>query len=118
MTVWEDRRTHSPRGDQPVSSPFLTPGAGPVRAKLERRAAVVVLWLAHLPRFLPAAIVGVVFLLGLVLPGVAGAVLLLACLVLLALLTYLAWPSTPAGGRPVRLVVLVAVVIFAVSKLT
>jgi hypothetical protein len=100
-----------------VSSPFLTPGAGPVRAKVERKAAVVVLWLSHLPRFAPAGVVAVVFLLGLLLPGVVGAVLLLACLGLLGLLSYLAWPSTPATGRPVRLLVMVAIAVFAASKL-
>ena len=100
-----------------MSAPFMTPGAGPVRTRVERRAAVVVLWLSQQPRFLPAAIVAVVFVLGLVLPGIVGAVLLLACLALLAVLSYLAWPSTPAGGRPVRLLVMIAVLIFAVSKL-
>lgn len=101
-----------------MSSPFMTPGAGPVRAWVERRAAVVVLWLSQQPRFLPAGVVAVVFVLGLVLPGAVGAVLLLACLALLAVLSYLAWPSTPASGRPMRLLVMVAIAIFAVSKLT
>jgi hypothetical protein len=100
-----------------VSSPFMTPGAGPVRTQVERRAAVVVLWLSQLPRFLPAAVLAVVFVLGLVLPGVVGAVLLLACVALLAVLSYLAWPSTPTAGRPMRLLVMVAIAIFAVSKL-
>jgi uncharacterized membrane protein len=100
-----------------VSAPFMTPGAGPVRTRVERRAAVIVLWLSQQPRFLPAAVVAVVFVLGLVLPGVAGAVLLLLCLALLAVLSYLAWPSTPASGRPVRLLVMVAIAIFIVSKL-
>jgi hypothetical protein len=95
----------------------MTPGAGRVRTQVERRAAVVVLWLSQQPRFLPAALVAVAFVLGLVLPGVVGAVLLLACLALLVVLSYLAWPSTPAGGRPVRLLVMVAIAVFAISKL-
>ena len=90
-----------------MSAPFLTPGAGPVRTRVERRAAVVVLWLSQQPRLLPAAIVAVVFVLGLVLPGVAGAVLLTLCLALLAVLTATS-PGRPRrrAGRPVRLLVM------------
>jgi hypothetical protein len=95
----------------------MTPGAGSVRQRVERSSAVVVLWLAHLPRALPAVVVGVAFLLGLVLPGIAGAVLLLLCLAVLGLLTYLAWPSTPAQARPVRVVVMAALIVILVLKL-
>lgn len=98
-------------------SPFMTPGAGPVRTRIERRAAVVIVWLAHLPRLLPPLVVVLVFGGGLVLPGVFGAVLLLLIAAVLGLLSYLAWPSVPARLRLARLVILAGVVAFAVYKL-
>jgi hypothetical protein len=111
--------SHPPnRQEQRVSlSPFMTPGAGPVRTRIERRAAVVIVWLAHLPRLLPPLVVVLVFGGGLVLPGVVGAVLLLLTATVLGLLSYLAWPSVPARLRLARLVILAGVVAFAVYKL-
>jgi hypothetical protein len=98
-------------------SPFMTPDAGPVRSGIERRAALVVVWLAHLPRWLPPLVVFLVFGGGLVLPGVVGAVLLLLTVAVMGLLSYLAWPSVTPPLRLARLVILLAVVVFAVSKL-
>jgi hypothetical protein len=98
-------------------SPFMTPDAGPVRARIERRAALVVIWLAHVPRALPPLAVVVVFFTGLLLPGIAGAVLLLVTVAVMALLSYLAWPSVPAQLRVIRLIILLAIFGFALSKL-
>ena len=97
-------------------SPFMTPDAGPVRAAVERRSALVVVWLAHVPRALPPLVVVIVFLCGLVLPGIVGAVLLLVTVAVMALLSYLAWPSVPAQLRVFRLVILLAVFGFALTK--
>lgn len=99
-------------------SPFMTPDAGPVRAAVERRSAFVVVWLAHLPRLLAPTVMAAVFVSGLIAPGVVGAVLLLVSAAALGLLSYLAWPSSPPRLRPMRLAILVAVVAFAVYKLT
>jgi hypothetical protein len=98
-------------------SPFMTPNAGPVRARIERRSALIVVWLAHVPRLVPPLVVFVVFFTGLVLPGVAGGVLLLVTAVVMGLLSYLAWPSVPAQLRVFRLIILLAVVGFALYKL-
>jgi hypothetical protein len=95
----------------------MTPDAGPVRALVERRSALVVIWLAHVPRAIPPLAIVVVFLTGLVLPGVAGAVLLLVTVVAMGLLSYLAWPSVPARLRMIRLAILLAMLGFALSKL-
>ncbi|MDX6229146.1 MAG: hypothetical protein QOI76_2536 [Frankiales bacterium] len=99
-------------------SPFMTPDAGPVRTRIERRSALVIVWLAHLPRIIPPLVMVLVFGGGLLLPGVVGAVLLLVTAAVLGLLSYLAWPSVPAPLRLVRLVILAGVVAFAVYKLT
>jgi hypothetical protein len=98
------------------SSPFMTPDAGPVRASVERRSAFAIVWLAHLPRIVPPLVVVVIFLLGAVLPGIAGAVLVLLVAAVMGLLSYLSWPSVPPPLRAVRLLVLAGVVAFAVSK--
>jgi hypothetical protein len=98
-------------------SPFMTPDAGPVRARIERRSALVVIWLAHVPRLVPPLVVVVVFFAGLVLPGVTGAVLLLVTVAMMGMLSYLAWPSVPAQLRVFRLVVLLALFGFALTKL-
>jgi hypothetical protein len=98
-------------------SPFMTPDAGPVRARIERRSARVVVWLAHVPRLVPPLVVFVIFFAGLVLPGVAGAALLLVTVVVMGLLSYLAWPSVPPPLRVFRLVILLAVFGFALTKL-
>jgi uncharacterized membrane protein len=97
--------------------PFMTPGAGPLRGSLERRSATVVVWLAHQPRLLPPVVIGVVFIAGLVLPGVAGAAVLLVVAAVMGLISYLSWPSVPSGLRSMRLLILALVVAFAVFKL-
>lgn len=99
------------------SSPFMTPDAGPVRAAIERRAALVVVWLAHLPRAVPPAVVAVVFVVGAFLHGIVAAVLLLLVVAVMGLLSFLSWPSVPGPVRAFRLVILAAVIAFAVGKL-
>jgi hypothetical protein len=98
--------------------PFHTPGAGPTRTAVERRASTFVVWLAVMPRAIPFVAVAIVMLLGLFLPGVAGAVLLLVVVTLMGLLSYLAWPAAAPQTRALRLLVLAVVVAFAVVKLT
>jgi hypothetical protein len=99
------------------SSPFLTPGAGPVRAAVERRMATVVVWLAHLPRLVPMVVLIAVFLTGAFAGGVLGGVLLLLVAALMGLISYLTWPSVPPVFRTFRLLILAGVVAFAVSKI-
>jgi hypothetical protein len=64
--------------------------------------------------FLLALAVGLVALL---VPGVLGAVLLLAVVAALAVLLRLTWPVTPPLTRWLRLVVLVLLTVIAVTKL-
>ncbi len=98
-------------------SPFMTPDAGPVRAGIERRSALVIVWLAHLPRYLPPLVMFLVFGGGLVLPGLPGAILLLLTAAVMGLLSYLAWPSVPLLLRLARLAILAAVIVFAGTKI-
>jgi hypothetical protein len=70
-------------------------------------------------RALPAAVaVGGCFVAGLFVRGVVGGVLLLAVAAVLFALSRLTWQSVRRQGRPVRLLVIAAVVGLAVAKLT
>ncbi len=97
--------------------PFLTPNATPFRREVERRSAIVVLFLRGLPRALPALLVLAVVAGGLALPGIGGALCLLLAALVLAWLVYLSWPALPVAGRAIRLVVIAAVIAVAGSRL-
>ncbi len=97
--------------------PFLTPGASPFRAAVERRSATVVVFLRHLPRALPGILVLGLVAAGLLAPPVAGGVALLFVAVVLTWLVFLSWPAVPPPGRAVRLVVLAIVVAYGLVRL-
>ena len=59
-----------------------------------------------------------VALVGFLLPGWAGAVILLLIVATLAAVLRWTWPVTPARTRVMRVVVLVALVLVAVAKVT
>ena len=71
----------------------------------------------RLAGLLAAIGVGAVFVAGLFVHGVVGAVLLIAVAVVLGYLSSQAWSSLHPRGRRFRLVVLVAVVAAAVVKI-
>jgi hypothetical protein len=87
------------------------------RRRLELRIGPLVVLLARLPRIVPFLIVFGLLIGGLLLQGVAGALVLLALSALLAGLLFLAWPALPQQARVVRVVVLAIVVLRAVSFL-
>lgn len=86
------------------------------RAGVERRSAALVVYLRSLPRWAPAAVVAVVFLAGLVLPGPAGAIALLAVAGFLGWLMALSWPELPTVGRAARGLTLIFLLLMAVAK--
>ncbi|HVF04055.1 MAG TPA: DUF6703 family protein [Frankiaceae bacterium] len=97
--------------------PFLTPGGSPFRHAVERRSAVVALFLRGLPRPVPGLIV-----LGLVAAGLLAAppvspLVLLVVASLLGWLAFLAWPAIPTPGKLVRVVVIALVIGYALSRL-
>lgn len=83
------------------------------RARVVGRSARFVLYLRSLPRWVPAAVVAVVFLAGLVLPGAAGGVVLLAVAALLGWLLVLSWPALAPSGRVVRGLTIVVLMLLA-----
>lgn len=72
---------------------------------------------SRLANLLVAAAVGAIFVAGLFIHGVVGAVLLLAVALLLGYLTSQTWPTLHPRGRNARLLVLAVVVVVAVVKL-
>jgi hypothetical protein len=97
--------------------PFLTPGASPFRAAVERRSATVIVFLRHLPRALPGLLVLGMIALGLFAPPVVSGIVLLFVAALLGWLVYLSWPALPPPGRAVRLVVFAIVVAYGLVRL-
>jgi hypothetical protein len=79
-----------------------------VRESVERASLKPAAYLHHLPRWLPAVLVAVLFVGGLAVRGWVGAVLLLAVTAFLAWLAVLSWPALGAQGRAVRVLVLAA----------
>ena len=66
---------------------------------------------------LAAAVVGGIFLAGLFIHGrVGGALLVLTDAILIAL-ARLTWPHLPPQGRPIRVIIIVAIAVVAVIKL-
>jgi len=88
-----------------------------LRREVERRSAIVVLFLRGLPRALPALLVLAVVAGGLALPGLGGALCLLIAALVLTWLVFLSWPALPAFGRGIRVLVIAAVVVMAVARL-
>jgi hypothetical protein len=91
-----------PRGDH-----FATPDASPLRREVERRSAVPLVWLHNAPRWMLPLAMAAVFVAGLLLAGVAGAVLLALLAGFFAWLAFLAWPALRGGERAMRVVVVV-----------
>lgn len=82
-----------------------------------RRSVRVVAYLRGLPRWVPAAVVAVIFLTGLAMPGPAGAAALLAVAALLCWLLVLSWPVLAPAGRALRVLALVLLVVVAGASL-
>jgi hypothetical protein len=87
------------------------------RADVARRSAPAAVLLTRQPKWLVVVAVAAVFIGGLALRGVLGAVLVLAVAGLLGWLAILRWDHTSPGGRLVRLFALIVLIGFAVTKL-
>jgi hypothetical protein len=72
---------------------------------------------SRLANLLVAIAAGVVFLAGLLISGVQGAIVLLAVAAFLIVLSSAAWSSIPPRGRRMRIVIVGVVVLIAVLKL-
>jgi hypothetical protein len=81
------------------------------------RSATAVARLTRVPRFLLIIAVVAVFVGGLLLPGLVGALLLAVVAALTGWLAWLGWAGQPPATRALRLLVTMALAVGAVSKL-
>lgn len=102
-------------GDQlPMSN---TPGAAPLRARIERASAPVLIMLHQLPRAAVGLALLILFALGVVLPAAAGVFFLAIAFVALSWLAYLSWPVVPTQAKVLRIITLAALVAVAIWRL-
>ena len=98
-----------------TNAPFLTPGASPLRASVERRSATIVVWLATLPRLVPISAAAALFLIAILAGGVVGGLVLLVIAAIMGWISFLSWPSVPPVLRVVRMLILIGVIAVAVA---
>ena len=103
----QSRRRRS--GNPAVRSGAVPPS--PARAGLERRSLPWLLRLRAVPRWLVLAAVLVLAVVGLLLPGWAGAAVLVVVGLLAAWLTALAWPALGPGARAARVLILLILLV-------
>lgn len=109
------KRPPAPPPAQP--KPFLTPGGSPFRHAVERRSAIVAVFLHRLPRAVPGLIVIGLVAAGLLTPPMVSGVVLLVVAALLAWLVFLSWPAIQPPAKAVRLLVIAMVIGYALARL-
>jgi uncharacterized membrane protein YdbT with pleckstrin-like domain len=77
----------------------------PARQAAEQRSALPLVYVRHLPPWLPPVVLAALMVAGLAVRGWGGAVALCAVAAFLAWLAYLSWPALGARGRVGRVVV-------------
>lgn len=101
----------------PQGETFFTPGAGGVRATMERRSAKLLVYLHQMPRWIMPVLLAALLVAGLAVPGPMGALALALVAAFLGWLGYLSWPSLTPGKRAIRLVTTLVLVGLAVLQL-
>jgi Family of unknown function (DUF6703) len=89
------------------------------RRSVEQRSAVALVYLRHLPRWVPPIVLAVLFVAGLAVRGPVGAAALCLVAAFLAWLGYLSWPRlAPAGrlGRVAVVAVMLALAAFQAAR--
>lgn len=102
----------------PNGETMYTPGASPTRQGIERRSAVPLAYLYRLPRWAPPIALTALFIAGLALGGLGGAVLLLVLTAVLGWLAYLSWPALSAQSRVMRVAAAAVLIAIAIAQVT
>lgn len=89
----------------------------PLRPRVERSSATLLVYLRRLPRFVVPVVVAAVAAGGVLAPPPVGGLLLLVVLVLIGWLGYLSWPVLDPVARGLRVGVGLLVLILAVVRL-
>jgi hypothetical protein len=74
-------------------------GSASTRRSVEQHSAVPLLYLRHLPRWVPMIVLAALLVTGLAVPGPVGAAALCLVAAFLAWLGYLSWPRLAGAGR-------------------
>ena len=98
------------------STPPPRPPATGLRRAVERRSAVLLVFLSHQPKLLVPLVSVLLLIGGLALQGVLGAICLALLVLLVGWLTYLSWPVVVGQARAVRLVTLGLLLALLVSR--
>jgi hypothetical protein len=108
-------RRPTPR--RPAPPPAPPPTAPGLRGAVERRSAPLLSWFSAQPKLLlPLGSLGLL-LGGFILPPVVAVPMLLLLAAIVGWLTYLSWPAVSGGGRAVRVVTVLLVLMAVVAKL-
>jgi hypothetical protein len=101
----------------PAGEQFFTPGATGLRKEVERRSATPMAFLfTQVPKWAAPAVLVVLLLAGFAVADWLGGVAVLPVLAFVGWLAYLSWPSLGAGGRLLRVVMLVFLVVLAADR--
>jgi hypothetical protein len=85
---------------------------------MERSSARPLVWLHQQPVWLPPAVVAILLVVGLAVPGWLGAAALILVAAFLGWLAALSWPRLNRGGRLLRLASVAAVLVVAIIQAT
>jgi hypothetical protein len=92
--------------------------ASGARRAAEQRSALPLVYLRHLPRWLPPVVLGALMVAGLAVRGWGGAVALCVLAAFLSWLAFLSWPTLAGRGRLGRTVVIAALLGLAALQAT
>ncbi len=113
-------RSSDPSRRRRSGNPAVRAGAvppSPARAKVERTSLPLLLRLSAVPRWLLLVVMLVLVIAGLVLPGVAGAALLVLVGLLVTWLLVVSWPVLGPGTRAARVLVVALLAVDAGIKI-
>ncbi|WP_028647248.1 DUF6703 family protein [Nocardiopsis sp. CNT312] len=108
---------HGPERPLPHDGPGRDPGPSRLRHAVERRSAVLLVWLSRMPRWFTPLVLGALFVSGLMAPWWVGAPCLVLILVFLVWLAYLGWPALDRSGRAPRVLMIVVVAFLTAARL-
>ena len=103
-------RTAPPADARPALAIPITPGASGTRQAVERFSARPLVFLAHLPKWVPMLVALGLLITGFLVPGLIGAAALLLVAIFLGWLGYMSWPRLNTAGRVMRVVAMVCMV--------
>jgi len=90
----------------------------PARQTLQERSALPLVYLRHLPAWLPPAVLAALLVAGLAVKGWPGTVALCVVAAFLGWLAFLSWPALTARGRLGRALTIAGVLVVAALQAT